>query len=506
VTQSTRVRALQALPIIAIALSLAVGWWFVTAGTGHPGKPYGLWFSEFYDAQGDAFLDGRLDVPCTVIGYEAFSYGGRCYGYFGIWPALIRMPVNALLPQFRGAWTGLSAIAASAVFLLAAYAMLSTLGRCVFQLNRASRSFNGLSAVFLLASGLGSTNVFLLSRPVMYHEALLWGGALTAASLAFSLHHVLTGKRQALFWAALLALLAVHSRTLTGACALAACAVAPIWRGLQSAEPGSTSMHRLRRIPGNRSVQLGVSAALVVLISVSGISYLKFDTLDPFPMHLHASHERRAMPQDVQAYDHNIFPFQNLIWNLRNYWLPHELGLSTNPPFVRVRIPSQEELDAIGLAEFRRRSPDIKIGGVESYLSIPVSMTGLLFLSGIGIVMCGWHARARRWLPGIVACSLISASPIMVFVYASHRYLHEFAPFWVVAGSVGVCGICALPARRRRSLATATALMVAFSVGVHCWFSLRFQSEMTMVGHPIPEARQNVQQIRTWFGQADHPD
>ena len=53
-------------------------------------------FGDFYDFQARSLLAGRLDVPPAVLSGEGFYFGGKCYGYFGICPAVLRLPFVAL--------------------------------------------------------------------------------------------------------------------------------------------------------------------------------------------------------------------------------------------------------------------------------------------------------------------------------------------------------------------------------------------------------------------------
>src|SRR5947208_1537184 len=89
----------------SFALCLLVLGWFVT---------WGDWrlfdaerFGGYYDAQARSILQGRLDVPPAAIGFEAFVRDGKSYGYFGIAPALLRMPLLLLFPHMDGHWSRL---------------------------------------------------------------------------------------------------------------------------------------------------------------------------------------------------------------------------------------------------------------------------------------------------------------------------------------------------------------------------------------------------------------
>ena len=65
--------------------------WVVTGGGFKFIFPEG--FGAFYDFQAASLLQGRLDVAEEGIGNEAFIYAGKYYGYFGLTPALMRLPL-----------------------------------------------------------------------------------------------------------------------------------------------------------------------------------------------------------------------------------------------------------------------------------------------------------------------------------------------------------------------------------------------------------------------------
>ena len=164
----------------SFALSIIVWCWFVT---------WGDWrffqqedFCSFYDAYARSIVHGHFDVPRSAIGAEAFTFEGKAYGYFGIAPALLRIPLVVLLPEMDGRWSRLMILMAATISLLCAYALLR-----MFRGNSpltATERF--LHSIFILSAGIGSSMVFLIGRSFAYHEALMWSGAF---GLLFRLRH-----------------------------------------------------------------------------------------------------------------------------------------------------------------------------------------------------------------------------------------------------------------------------------------------------------------------------
>src|SRR5579862_600315 len=68
-----------------------------------PGDPVDLTFNSM----AQHLASWRFDVDSTVVGLEGFRRGGHVYAYWGIWPALLRLP----LTFFRGTqWVNVTAL------------------------------------------------------------------------------------------------------------------------------------------------------------------------------------------------------------------------------------------------------------------------------------------------------------------------------------------------------------------------------------------------------------
>src|SRR4051812_15729611 len=105
------------LPVFAIVLTVFA--WVLT---------YGDWrlfdaedYGQYYDALAGNLLHGRLDVPLDAIRGEAFIRDGRYYGYFGVAPALLRLPLRFLLPSLNGRWSRAFMLIACGLNVLFAY-------------------------------------------------------------------------------------------------------------------------------------------------------------------------------------------------------------------------------------------------------------------------------------------------------------------------------------------------------------------------------------------------
>ena len=126
----------------------------------------------FYDAQARALLDGRLDVPPEAIGGEGITIDGRTYGYFGIMPALLRLPFIGFYSDGYpnlAPWSFLGAFVVETLALLGIWRLV-----CRHLEVQPPALLAGWLAFALLA---GSPHLFLAARPDVYEEAGLWGVA-----------------------------------------------------------------------------------------------------------------------------------------------------------------------------------------------------------------------------------------------------------------------------------------------------------------------------------------
>ncbi len=117
-------------------------------------------------------LHGRFDISPQVIGAEGIAYHGRTYAYFGIFCALLRLPI-LLLGQIGMDATKLSMIAAAMVSLGARLAALS------LALTRAQGLSPRLRLIILAGVAFGGESVQFL-RPSLFQEVCSWADALAA--------------------------------------------------------------------------------------------------------------------------------------------------------------------------------------------------------------------------------------------------------------------------------------------------------------------------------------
>ena len=149
---------------------LMVHFWFITYGT------WNLSGEEVrgsaFDSLGKSLLSHECSVDLKAISEEGFHREGKVYMYFGPFPALLRIVFNFLCPTLYGNWSRISCLSASFFCLLAFVFILKN--QLNLNNNLSDSSKGNISNIFLLAFGLGSPLLFLMSCGYIYHEAEIW--------------------------------------------------------------------------------------------------------------------------------------------------------------------------------------------------------------------------------------------------------------------------------------------------------------------------------------------
>jgi hypothetical protein len=163
----------------AIALPACLYFLFLTHGSGVLLADDLL--SGAFDSLAQGLLAGSSEVDPKAIGWEAFEVDGRSHMYFGLFPALLRIPLQPLAAEHAGHWARLSC------FIAAVIALTSFAHLCASMLIRnrglAEDDRRFFLTTAMLGFGFASPLVFLNYTASIYHESMLWG---FAGSLAFT--------------------------------------------------------------------------------------------------------------------------------------------------------------------------------------------------------------------------------------------------------------------------------------------------------------------------------
>lgn len=437
-------------------------------------------FTNFYEAQARAWLDGRWDVPANVLFFERFNVDGKFYMYHGPFPALVRLPVVAVTHSLDGQMSRVSMLLAFGVLMIGTSRLLWQARTLVRGDGPPSRRGLVAAAAFVFVVGCGSPAFFLGSFAWVHHEALLWGVALSVLSFSFLAGYLMTSGRVTLALASVTAMFAFLARGSVGLGPVAGIAVlfsiraarrAVEVRRRRSDAAGSASNPDpwWQRALGTgtpsdpRLWPLALAAALP-LVSYAAVNYAKFRTFFGAPpvklQDLILRQPQRAAA--LAANNGSLFGLKYAPTNLLHYLRPDGLVLERLFPWV----DDAESPTIIGGVVYDR---------IEGAASVPAITTFLLVLAIVGVAAVVRSPRVSGTSIGAAALrvpvlgALLGCVGILTIAFISQRYEADFVPLLVILGSAGlwwVARLVSVRSRRVRRLAVAVlALLAAWS----CW-------------------------------------
>jgi hypothetical protein len=459
-------RRLRAAWVVAGALVLVAFGWLLMAGTWSPLQR--RFFDDFFDAQARAFLAGRWDVPRDVVAFEGFDVGGKTYIYFGPWPALLRVPLLAVTDRFDGRLTTVSMALAMAVLAVAAYRLHLAVREIVRGAAGVTRG-EIVATAGLAVAVLAGPPLWLASAAVVYHEAILWGLALTLATLDAAARWILRPTPQRLAVVAVLGTLAVSSRQTLGLGVIAGLATV----GLVAAAAGlrRRAGHSVDPLPGVRpGGVLLVCGLLIIVAAVPNLARFGHPLGPPIERQIASStfDDRQAF---LEANGDSWFGPQFVPTTLLQYARPDAFDLRASFPWL----------------DFPAGGPtvvgDVTFDDLEWSSSVPVTMPALVVLAIPGTAWLVRAARGRHG-PGVGLLLLwvgtwAGAAGAITIGYIAHRYLADLMPLVLVPALVGFHALVARQPAARRAWrgAAAAALVVVVAAGVWANAALAIEAQ-----------------------------
>jgi hypothetical protein len=436
------------------------------------GSPSGLlrrgpFTSDFFDAQADAILDGHLDVDPDVAGIEGFVHDGRTHLYFGLVPAILRLPIVAVTDRYDGRLTQLSMLAALALATWAASRLAWRARRWRRGDGPPGRWEPWIVGGFAAAVGLASPLLFLAARPLVYHETELWGAATTLVALEAVLRWWEEPTRRALAMASLAALLAFNTRASVGGGAVAALALTGI---LALA---------IRRVPWRDApaLLLAVFAPVLVYAAVNQARFGEPFSV-PFRDQVLSSFDpdRRATLESTGG---SLFAVEFAPTAVVTYARPDGVELQRLFPWITYR----EDVDVIG---------DTTFDTIDRSASVPVVAPSLVVLALLGLgalLRRGWR---DPWLAATVGAAAGLVSTVTI-AFIANRYLADATPALVLPAALGAWVVADWLRRhvRWRRWATVSALVALSAAGVAVSLALTIQSQRLFL-LPSSEARHDL--------------
>lgn len=403
------------------------------------GRPWnlfglGLYTSAFYDAQAEAFLRLRLDVPWEIAVIEGFEIDGRTYLYFGPFLALVRLPF-AWIPGIEGRLTGVSLLVGGAVLAAGAFSLLAEARRRLRGVSDepASTGERWRAAAFMGAV-LASPLLFLGAERTVYHETEMWGCALAVWTAAWVLRAIRRPE--------------CRHVVLAGSAA-AACALTRISVGLGAVAVVGVLVVVLWVRAERRLAMAGAALAGGGVVAHMALNYAKFSSLTGVPF------ERQTLtlvsPDRAAWFEENggsFFGVQFIPTNLVHYLRPDTLVGERLLPFVRFGERARELFGA-----------DLETNSRAASLTATAPLLVVLAVAGVVLLV---RRRVWDWL-AVSATLVLGAVPVLAIGFVAHRYLADLLPVLIVPAAIGAWA--GLPAR----WVTPTRVVLTAALLVSLW-------------------------------------
>jgi hypothetical protein len=463
VVRASRVGVLVATLIFAVVVS-----------EGSPGGLFrrGPFSSDFFDAQARSLLEGRLDVPPEVAGLEGFVQDDRTYLYFGLVPALLRVPVVAFTTAFDGRLTQLSMLAALALATSASGRILwRARRRCLGDAPVATWEA-AATGVFVASVGVSSPLLFLAARPLAYHEVELWGTATVLLSIEATLAWWDRPSPARLAVASAAATIALNTRGSVGGGAVAALAFV-------------MAVALVAKRLSWRALPWAAVALLVPMSTYAAVNVARFGTPAsvPFEAQVQSSFDPKRQAA-LEATDGSLFGPEFVPTALVTYLRPDGVRFQALAPWITFR----ESTSIIGDAQFDT---------VDRSASLPVVAPGFIALASIGLASIVRTRRADPWLP-LVAGTLGGLVPTLTIAIIAQRYLADFTPMLVALAAIGLWPAAMWWSRRARKIRgpLLVALVALIGAGSLVSTALALQAQRLLL---LPDRATRLEFIETQF-------
>lgn len=403
------------------------------------------WFSNFYDLQAQAFLDGRLDVPEGSLGIEGFVVDGRTYTYFAPFPSLLRIPVLLVTDEFTGRLTMLSMALAWTVLAAFVVGLVWRTRRWFRGTEPVSRLEAVLAAVVIAATVGGTVLTFDAALPWVYHEAYLWAEALAVGGLYWLVRTLEQPTTRHAVWMGVLAMGAIMTRIPAGWAVSGATLLVALWL-----------LSPARRQRHGRLWALFLTAGTIPLAAGVLYNMLRFDHPWLFPLENQVWTEVNARRREALAANGGtITGPQFLETSLANYFRPDGVRFVDHLPWITLPAePAQAHGGAFLDQSYRTGS-------------VPATMPLLFLLTALAVVGLAvlWRRQRTRPLAFVLLGGIGVSAGVMGYGYLSHRYLSDFVPGLTAGAAIGVWVLADLLRRRSRAAkAGAVGVVVVLAV------------------------------------------
>ena len=419
-------------------------------------------------------LMGRFDVDAAAIGAEAFIKDGKSYTYFGILPAILRLPLWVTGKLRAVDMTVLSCVLAATV---AVFFKASTLGMLhKVSSSRSSRPWIVVGAVAIVFSG--PQLQFL--RPTIYQEVVSWAAAFGAAYVFCALYGLIVRRDFPLSLLVIMSTLAglvLMTRFLTGfgfylSTGLLLLVLA--WRQAVAGKPPASQIPaRIAAFLTRGRMMLPIAVLLLFLVLAGTVNYERWGNPTLF----------LDLSLNVRWQDPGRIPRLTEYGTLNLHRIGFGLSYYLFPIWAVVRSDGK-----FLFHEFQTRMVDTAEFPPSSlFLSDPLTIA----LSGVFLTLMVRWRRLRLVDPlavsAIVAGTILPIGATCAAIYYAFRYRSEFYPFLDLTGFLGLFFLLDNPERwfRRRS-AVLTALFVVLLVQIGASHVLLVLYKLSLFGNTDP--------------------
>jgi hypothetical protein len=453
------------LPLLALlvffyyAALLTNGDFILWAPAIHPGDSEQSVFGFVYNSTLLHLLRGEFTIDLDAIGFEALIRDGEVYTYFGVMPAVLRLPLLPFIDLARIDVAPLSCCIAATLATLLKVSALRT--ACTASIARARSDILvwTLLAVFVLSGSVP----FL--RATVYQEALLWESVFAFSFLVLALQGLTAPDG---FSPRILLLMAI----VAGCCLLTRVVMATgLYAGvlmLLAWQLGGEMSRNSRNTAGPIHAGLGAGfrmlskgsfiaplMALALFASAAGVvNYERFGNplvFGNFSIQIHTPTSHGVHVDGVPALEqYGQFNPRRISYGLMYYFAPVWFVPSGDGNFL--------------FDDYRKRELDLVEPPPSSFfLTDPLLI--VLAAAGFGALWRRNRMALSRPAAGIIAAALALPAVLLLMAFTmAFRYRMEFYPLFVFLALIGAFGTKPeIAAPRPRS---ATGLVLLAMVGI----------------------------------------
>lgn len=412
--------------------------------------------ANYFDVQARALLDGNWEVPPEVLVQEAILHDGEAYLYWPPGPSFLRLPLFLVTDRFDGRLTPLMITVAWSTFTVLFALVIWRLRRMLRGRAPLGRLEPAAYALLLVAACGGSLILYLVAVPWVYHESILWGLAMALGACHALLGFLeRPGTRRAVV-TGLFVLGALLTRAPAGYAGALAMLITAAWIAFG--------------VRGDRNrgqwLPLALAAAVPLLIS-SGINWMKFDSLNTYPM-ADQVHSRTSVfrQEALAANGGDLFGIDLVPSTLWNYLRPDGIRFTSTFPFVDAPADLP---DVVGGAFFDTLNRTPSVVSFMPFLAVLAVWGGVLALIGP-------RGSPLRWSrPVLFGAAAVPAASLWI-AGITPRFATEFLPLLCVGSAIGAIDVTRRLQRRsardRGLLFGGLALLAVFGIGANVAYGM----------------------------------